>query len=165
MTETTTPTTRKTVYGGFTIERVFDASPERVFAAFADAQQKKQWFGVSDDWTNLESSLDFRVGGEEVDHGRHVSGFVSKMWAQYQDIVPDRRIVWTYRMALNDVPISVSLASIELTPEGAGTRMVFTEQDAFLDDFEDNGGREQGTNEILDVLVAFLARTASRVRR
>jgi len=155
-----TETTPKTVYGGFTIERVLDASPARVFAAFADAKLKKQWFGVSEEWEPLESSLDFRVGGDEVDHGRHVSGMVSKMWAQYQDIVPDQRIVWTYRMTLNDKPISVSLASVELTPEGAGTRMVFTEQDAFLDDFEDNGGRQQGTSQILDVLVAFLARTA-----
>jgi hypothetical protein len=63
-------------------------------------------------------------------------------------------------MALNGKPISVSLASVELTPQGGGTRMMFTEQDAFLDDFEDNGGREHGMNEILDVLAAFLARTA-----
>jgi len=63
-------------------------------------------------------------------------------------------------MALNDVPISASLATIELTPAGNGTRMVFVEQDVFLDGYEDNGSREQGTNQILDSLVALLARTA-----
>jgi len=85
MTETTpmtTSTARKTAWGGFTIERTLDASPARVFAAFADPAIKKQWFGVTEEWTPMESSLDFRVGGEEVDHGRHVSGFVSQMWAQ-----------------------------------------------------------------------------------
>jgi uncharacterized protein YndB with AHSA1/START domain len=155
-----TPQARRTVYGGFTIDRVLDAPPARVFAAFADASLKAQWFGVSDDWEITEASLDFRVGGEEVHHGRHVSGMVSEMWAQYQDIVPGERIVWTYRMALNGAPISVSLASVELTPQGAGTRMVFTEQDAFLDDFQDNGGREHGTGQILEVLATFLARGA-----
>lgn len=161
MTDTTpTNTTRRTVYGGFTVDRVLDAAPARVFAAFADPALKAQWFGVSEDWELTDVSLDFRVGGEETNHGRHKSGFVSEMWAQYQDIVPDERIVWTYRMALNGKPISVSLASVELTPHGGGTRMLFTEQDAFLDDFEDNGGREHGTNQILDVLEAFLARSA-----
>ncbi|MGE3858110.1 MAG: SRPBCC family protein [Dehalococcoidia bacterium] len=163
MTETLpqgTPDTRRVVYGGFTIERSFDASPARVFRAFAEAEQKAEWFGWTDEWEPLEVSLDFRVGGEEVAHGRHVSGMVSEMWAQYQDIVPDQRVVWSYRMALNGTPISASLASVELTPQGAGTRMVFREQDAFFDDFEDNGGREHGTNEILDALVAFIARSA-----
>ena len=163
MTETTPQTTpqtaRKTVYGGFTIERTFTASPARVFRAFAEASEKAQWFGWTDEWEPLEVSLDFRVGGEEVAHGKHVSGMVSEMWAQYQDIVPDERIVWTYRMALNGTPISASLASIELSLDGNGTRMVFTEQDAFLDDFEDNGGREQGTNQILDALDAYLERS------
>lgn len=159
MTEPT-PATRKIVHGAFTIERTLAAPPSRVFQAFADAAQKARWFGVSDDWELTEVSLDFRVGGEETNHGRHASGMVSEMWAQYQDIVPDQRIVWTYRMALNGTPISVSLSSVELTPQGGGTRMVFTEHDAFLDDFEDNGGREHGTNEILDGLAAFLARSA-----
>ncbi|MEI7924695.1 MAG: SRPBCC domain-containing protein [Chloroflexota bacterium] len=154
------PQARRTVYGGFTVERTFEAAPARVFAAFADAALKAQWFGVSEDWEITEASLDFRVGGEEVHHGRHVSGMLSEMWAQYHDIVPNERIVWTYRMALNGAPISVSLAGIEPTPDGAGTRMVLTEQDAFLDDFEDNGGRQHGTGQILDVLATFLARSA-----
>lgn len=161
MTDTTsTSPTRRTVFGGFTIDRVLDAAPARVFAAFADPALKAQWFGVSEDWELTEVSLDFRVGGEEVNHGRHTSGMFSQMWAQYQDIVPDERIVWTYRMALDGTPISVSLASVELAAQDGGTRLVFTEQDAFFDAFEDNGGREQGTDEILDVLAAFLARTA-----
>ncbi|MDA0302394.1 MAG: SRPBCC family protein [Chloroflexi bacterium] len=159
MTETTQQPAaqpRTVVYGGFTIERTLPAPPARVFAAFADPSAKAQWFGVSEEWELLEVSLDFRVGGEEVNHGRHISGMVSEMWAQYQDIVPDQRIVWSYRMALNGAPISASLASVELTPEGERTRMVFTEQD----EFADNGGREQGTNQILDVLAAFLDRSA-----
>lgn len=162
MTDTTdaSPQTRRVVYGGFTIQRTLPAPPARVFAAFADPAAKAQWFGVSEEWELLEVSLDFRVGGEEVNHGRHRSGLVSEMWAQYMDIVPDERIVWNYRMAVDGTPISASLASVELRPEGEGTRMVFTEQDAFLDDFADNGGREHGTGQILEALAAFLARSA-----
>ena len=159
MTQTSTPA-RKVVYGAFTLDRTFAAPPARVFAAFAEASAKAEWFGWTEEWTPLEVSLDFRVGGEEVAHGRHVSGMVSEMWAQYMDIVPDERIVWSYRMSLNGAPISASLASVELTSAGTGTRMVLTEQDAFLDGYADNGSREMGTNQIIDALATFLARNA-----
>ena len=46
--------------------------------------------------------------------------------------MPDQRIVTTYEMLMADTRISVSLATVELTPAG-GTRLVYTEQGAFLD--------------------------------
>src|SRR5580658_8596882 len=72
-------------------------------------------------------------------------------------IVPDERIVYAYEMHMDDVKISVSLATVEFKPDGAGTRMIFTEQGVFLDSFEDGGGREQGTRVLLDQLGAALS--------
>lgn len=54
--------------------------------------------------------------------------------------------------------ISESLATVELKAEGKGTRLVFTEQAVFLDDFDDGGGRERGSGVLLDQLGAALAR-------
>lgn len=51
----------------------------------------------------------------------------------YRDIVEDRRIVYAYDMYTDDTRISVSLATIDLEPEGDGTRLTFTEQRAYLD--------------------------------
>ena len=42
-------------------------------------------------------------------------------------------------MHIGDTRISVSLATIELKPEGTGTRLTFTEQGAFLDGYDDPG--------------------------
>jgi len=39
-----------------------------------------------------------------------------------------------------------------------GTRLVYTEQGAFLDGFDDAGGREHGTRALLDNLDKALAR-------
>jgi uncharacterized protein YndB with AHSA1/START domain len=50
----------------------------------------------------------------------------------YQDIVPDRRIVFAYSMAVDDKRISVSLATVEIGPSGEGTRLVYTEQGGVL---------------------------------
>lgn len=46
-------------------------------------------------------------------------GTVSAFHCVYQDIVPGERIVYAYRMALADKPISVSLATVELNLMGA----------------------------------------------
>jgi hypothetical protein len=57
----------------------------------------------------------------------------------------------------NDRKLSVSLASIEFRTEGGGTRLIVTEQGAFLDGYDDAGAREHGTNLLTDRLVASLA--------
>jgi uncharacterized protein YndB with AHSA1/START domain len=72
--------------------------------------------------------------------------------------VPDRRIVLTYDMHLDEARISVSLATVEFKPEGAGTRLVFTEQGAFLDGYDDPAQREQGMRDLLDALATALRR-------
>jgi uncharacterized protein YndB with AHSA1/START domain len=150
-------TDRTVSHSSFTLERVYPVPPARVFAAFADLAKKSRWFGGGDDQTMLEHSLDFREGGRERAAGRWKSGMVSAFDAHYLDIVPDRRIVYCYVMHLDERRISVSLATIELLVEGAGTRIVVTEQGAFLDGYDDGGSRERGTAFLLDRLGASLA--------
>jgi uncharacterized protein YndB with AHSA1/START domain len=137
----------------FRIERNLAAPPARVYAAFSDEEAKSRWFaGTPGEWTLLERSFDFRVGGEERLRGRWKSGMVSDFHARYWEILPEQRIVYAYEMHLLDKRISVSLATIELFPQGAGTRLVITEQGAFLNGYDDAGSREQGTNFLMDAL-------------
>jgi len=60
-------------------------------------------------------------------------------------------------MHLDERKFSVSLATLELKPAGAGTRLVMTEQGAFLDGHDDAGSREHGTGVLLDALGKSLA--------
>jgi uncharacterized protein YndB with AHSA1/START domain len=136
----------------FTIDRTYDAPPSRVFAAFADPKAKARWFVGPDDWQSSDHELDFRVGGREHVSGGPVGGPVHAFDATYYDIVPDERIVYAYDMHLDAAPMSVSVATIELTPEGDGTRLVLTEMGAFLDDLDVSAQREHGTRELLDAL-------------
>src|SRR4029078_4066992 len=66
-------TTRSVTHDTFTLERRYDATPARVFAAFADQEAKQQWFGGGDGWGSDRWYLDFRVGGREVNHS-HMEG-------------------------------------------------------------------------------------------
>ena len=145
-------TDRSATHGSFTLERVYDAAPARVFAAWADLASKARWFVGPADWQLLERAMEFRVGGKERLSGRKGSGIVSTFDSVYLDIVPDQRIIYSYDMRLDGRHISVSLATVELTPEGAGTRLVITEQGVFLDGYDDAGSRERGTRILLDQL-------------
>jgi uncharacterized protein YndB with AHSA1/START domain len=152
---------RSVTHATFVIERSYGTAPAAVFAAWAQPGAKARWFVGPEGWKQLEREFDFRIGGRERLRGTHKSGVVSAFDAHYLDIVAHQRIIYSYRMHLNDKPISVSLASVEFKGVGAGTRLTFTEQAAFLDDFDDGGGRERGTGVLLDQLGADLRRGAS----
>jgi uncharacterized protein YndB with AHSA1/START domain len=153
-------TERSVEHATFVAERTYDASPSRVFAAWADPAAKARWFGpAKEEGDGAEFELDFRIGGRELNRGAvSEGGPLFTYEALYQDIVADERIVYTYDMHLDDTRISVSLATVELRPDGPGTRLVFTEQGAFLDGHDSPAQREQGTGTLLDALAAELAR-------
>lgn len=149
---------RSATHGSFTLERTYAAAPAKVFKAWADPAIKARWFVGPADWQLLERAMDFRAGGRERLRGRKGSGIVSTFDGVYLDIVPDRRIIYSYDMRLDDRHISVSLATMELRPEGVGARLTLTEQGVFLDGYEDAGSRERGTRILLDQLGGELQR-------
>jgi uncharacterized protein YndB with AHSA1/START domain len=81
--------------------------------------------------------------------------------ALFWDIVPGQRIVYTYDMLLDGIRISVSVATAEFKPDRDSTRLVFTEQAAFLDGHEIPARREQGMGSLLDSLGQWLQSSRS----
>ena len=141
------------------VERKFEASPARVFAAWADPAVKRRRFVEGEGWEVAEHQLDFRVGGREHSCFRPTGGPTFVNETQYNDIVPDQRIIFTYSMAReNEPPFSVSLATVELTAAGAGTLLVFTEQGAFLEGADGPRMREQGWGFLMKALERELNR-------
>ena len=145
-------TERNAVHATFVIERVYPQSPARVFGAMSSRAAKYKWYHGPDDWPTGRYELDFRIGGREVSIGGPAGGPLHTFNGIYQDIVPDERIVLSYDLLLDDRRISVSLTTIELRPEGQGTRLLFTEQGVYLDGYDDAGAREHGTRDLLEAL-------------
>jgi uncharacterized protein YndB with AHSA1/START domain len=146
------------VHATFVVERTFNATPAEVFNAFADPKAKAQWFAGPEEWESGPREFDFRVGGRERNSGGPKGGPIHSFECIYQDIVPNQRIIYSYDMHLDKHRISVSLATIELTPAGKETRLVLTEQGAFLDGYDNAGQRERGTHALIDALGAFVER-------
>ena len=149
----------------FVIEREYPAPLDRVWAAFADPEIKRQWFG-SDGFVDVERTDDFRVGGVAVADGYPTAGGpLSRFRAVYTDIVPNERIVYSYDMWLDDTHASTSISTIVFepidAPSGTATRLTFTEQGVHLDGVHGPGpeaaaGREHGTAALLDAVGALL---------
>lgn len=136
----------------FSMERNYNVLPVRVFAAWADPAIKANWFPKSDEF-------DFRVGGREIVRGAPPEGPIYTSVATYQEIVPDQRIVYTISIDMGETRISVSVTTVEFKAEGAGTKLIYTEQCAFLDGLDSLEDHMHGAKEFLDSLDAELKRT------
>jgi uncharacterized protein YndB with AHSA1/START domain len=136
---------RSVHHATFTVERTYQASPARVFAAWADSEAKARWFSKADEF-------DFRVGGREFSRGGPPDGPIYTFDACFQEIVPNQRIVYSYTLDMGEMRISVSVTTVELKPTDAGTRLIFTEQGTYLDGHDTPEQREHGTKAMLDTL-------------
>jgi uncharacterized protein YndB with AHSA1/START domain len=156
-------TERSVTHSTFAIERTYRVPPARVFAAFADPVKKARWFAETPEWGPDQHTMDFRVGGRETSRGGPPGGPVHFFDGRFQEIVPDERIIFAYNLSVDETLISVSLATVEFKPEGTGTRLIFTEQDAFLEGYDIPAAREHGTGALLDALGAELERDATGI--
>jgi uncharacterized protein YndB with AHSA1/START domain len=159
---------RSIKHGSFVIERYYNYDTAALYRAWTDPSAKARWFnGPADKWTEVLREMDVRVGGRERAVGKFADGSESRFEALYFDVVPDRRLVYTYDMYWQGKKISVSLASVEFVLQGKdgsrGTKLIVTEQHAFLDGYEDAGNRERGTQGLMDNLEVALGGGDTRV--
>ncbi len=136
----------------FSLDRDYAVPPEKVFHAFADAATKVRWFGGPEGvWRRVSADMDFREGGHEHSEGVFAEGETTTRFdATYHEIIEDRRIVYDYEMRINGERISVSLATIELSPTAIGTHLVITEQGVYFDEQDGSQEREEGTRQLLE---------------
>jgi uncharacterized protein YndB with AHSA1/START domain len=148
---------RSVIHSTFTLEHIYPAPPARVFAAWSDRGAKARWFSTP----AADYALDFRVGGREVNVARHNDRVLTfESW--YRDILDVQRIVYTSTLSADEILATVSLTTVELSPTGEGeTRLVLTEQGAFLDGHEQPEWRERGTRDWLGALGDHLRATST----
>jgi uncharacterized protein YndB with AHSA1/START domain len=121
------------------ISRNYGVEPDQVWRAWTDPQALSQWFGPgSPALTTAE--VDLRVGGRYRIVFKGASGEMNEVAGVYQEVVPHRRLVFTW--AFKSTPDRVSRVSIELAPHAGGTELRFT-HDHFYDEAA-RAGHETG---------------------
>jgi len=107
------------------MERRLAAPPQRVFAAWTDPAQVKQWAAPGPMACSV-AEVDLKVGGRYriamsgPDGGEHVAV------GEYREVVPNRRLVYTWRWESWRASHQDSLVTVEFTADGTGTLLALT---------------------------------------
>jgi uncharacterized protein YndB with AHSA1/START domain len=147
----------------FTIERDLPGSPRHAFRFWSEKALKRRWTDCHPDWTVLEDRFDFAPGGEEAVRWRTTEGIEQTFTARYLDIVSGHRIIYAFEMSSAGARVSASLATVEFRPGEIGTKMLYTEQMAFLAGAEAMQMRIAGTGTGFDRLIDAIAMDISGV--
>jgi uncharacterized protein YndB with AHSA1/START domain len=145
-------------HASFTIERTYAAAPAKVFAAFSDPEAKRRWYVDGEGFTTESYEPGFGNGAFERSSFRFKGGPLIRNDTVYLDVQQGERLIFAYSMSLEGQPMSSSLVTILFEPSGTGTRLVFTEQGAYLKGFDDVDGRQHGTRGLLEALGRELER-------
>ncbi|WP_030158107.1 SRPBCC domain-containing protein [Glycomyces sp. NRRL B-16210] len=120
---------QRPVHGTVTVSRTLKAPPERVWAAFADLDLRDRWFHIPGE--DARHELDFRIGGGEIASGVFAPTGAPETveWrSRFLELVEHRHLVFCYELRVDDVLRNLALVTVVLEPEGAGTRIDYTEQ-------------------------------------
>ena len=139
-------------------KRRLEAPPDRVFRAWADEAERRQWDVPGDDWVIDSFSSDFREDGIETSRFGPVGDPVAESFGRYLLIEPSRRIVsaGVMRSAKTGEVSSATMMTLHFEPDGDGTHLTLIDQSVFLGRGETAEMREQGWGKILDKLSAYI---------
>ena len=149
--------------------RTFDATPERVFAAWTNPDQFGQWFGPVGMKT-VSCDIDARVGGawRLMGEGRNIPGARDldrvrpTVSGRYLEIERPQRLVFTWAWHEKDDFASPrgqeTVVTLQFKAAGERTEMVFTQ--AVLRDQPVLEAHQRGWSESFDKLGNFLRRAA-----
>ena len=136
---------------GVTLVRRIKASPARVWAAITRPEQMLQWWGP-DAGPTLKVEADVRPGGRFSVVFRLLNGEEHNPTGVYQEVVPERKLVFTWE--LPGIREPESLVTFLLKPLDGGTELTLTH--GYLPDEETRESHEQGWSGLLDKLPIFL---------
>ena len=139
-------------HSSFTVERLYPASPAKVFACFAIEEKLRRWLVEGEGWTVERFTHDFTVGGFDRSAFRWQGGPLISNDGVYFDIVDNERIITSYSMALEGKTFSVSLLTHTFEARDGGTLLTLTEQGTYFGDPDAAKGREEGFRGLLESL-------------
>jgi uncharacterized protein YndB with AHSA1/START domain len=142
------------------IERHYPCAVDQVWGAWTDPQALSRWFGTGKPGAVTQAEIDLRVGGHYRIVTRLPDGGTNDVSGQYQEVVQNSRLVFTWAWA--STPERVSRVSIEFVARDAGTTLCFV-HDRFFDD-QARANHERGWSSLFEQLDAFVGHHTQEAR-
>jgi uncharacterized protein YndB with AHSA1/START domain len=136
------------------IKRFIKAPPIRVYEAWTDPAQLKEWWGPAGVRTR-SLSVDARVGGRYRWDLVNQEGEEMSVFGEYRELVPRKKIVFTWQWDDDEVwQNRTSLVTVEFSDRNGGTEVRLRHEQ--LPSEESRNRHNEGWNSVLDRLEKFL---------
>ena len=150
------PDKMKTEQTSLEIKRFINAPPDRVYAAWTDPAQLKQWFGPENVRTR-ELVADTRPGGVFRWDLTDPEGEEMTMRGEFRELQPNKKIVFTWQWQDDeDWENHISIVTVELDDADGGTELRLVHENLPTEPSRD--GHTRGWNSALDKLEKFVGK-------
>ncbi|RST55279.1 SRPBCC domain-containing protein [Variovorax sp. MHTC-1] len=146
------PATRDQERPSLTLRRHYEVDSEKVWRAWTDPQALKLWFGPAEIVSVPACEIDLRVGGRFRVVMLDASGERHEVGGTYREIVPNRKLVFSW--AWHSTPERESRVTVLIEPAGRGCELVLRHEQ-FVDEAA-REGHEHGWTGSLVKLEALL---------
>lgn len=146
------PATRDQERPSLTLRRHYEVDSEKVWRAWTDPQALKLWFGPAEIVSVPVCEIDLRVGGRFRVAMLDASGERHEVGGSYREIVPNRKLVFSW--AWHSTPERESRVTVLIEPAGRGCELVLRHEQ-FVDEAA-REGHEHGWTGSLVKLEALL---------
>ncbi len=138
------------------IRRVIKAPRDRVYAAWTDPAQLRQWFGPEKVQTN-DLIVDPRVGGKFRWDLTNSEGEKMTCRGEYRELQPGKKVVFTWKWDDDEVwENHISIVTVELDDVDGGTELRLRHEQ--LPNEASRDGHTGGWNSALDKLEKFVSK-------
>jgi len=141
------------------ISRLFDASPARVFAAWATGERVARWFSP-EGCSVPKAEIEFRPGGVFAVVMRMPNGEDNLCQGAFEEVTPPSRLAFTMQVEMGGKPRFRVHTLVDFAAEGEKTRMTVRQSYDLLDaDYAAApAGAREGWRTTLDKLAQEIAR-------
>ncbi|NOX43884.1 MAG: SRPBCC domain-containing protein [Gammaproteobacteria bacterium] len=142
------------------IRRIFNAPREKIFSAWTDPEELKQWWGPPG-YTAPSVEIDLRVGGSFRVAMQAPDGGISNLIGIYRVVTPPEKLVYTWNWESGsacdgeDGPVGETLVTVEFRDLGGDTEVIVTHDG--LPDEKAWSGHNEGWSSSLDRLEALFS--------
>src|SRR5690242_7221833 len=146
--------TTKTEKTSLEIKRFINAPRDRVYAAWTDPVQLKEWWGPKEVRT-LKIVADTRVGGKYRWDLVNQEGEEMSVFGEYVELVPGRRVVFTWKWDDDEAwDKHVSQVAVDFSDRDGGTELRLTHVQLPSEASRDR--HNEGWGKVLDSLQIFV---------